>query len=402
MILFVVAAICTVWIMYAFKYPKKAILIVAILLVIFGIFAMYSVSTYESFQTTLRSEFFEDPTNYFFFNQHIKNIFIWIVVGFFVYKLPLKFWTNKKTVMFIVIWAFILQLLVFAPIIWAEFNGARWWIDIPWIPNIQPSEFFKIAYVIFMSYWLIYANTSRDEKSKIIWFISRTVLLLSPFVFIPDFGTAMILALVGILMLWYSGVWSKKVAWLLWVWILVWIVGITIMWFLFPKNFGYIQTRLSYFTSMQSEDTSQTVWWQNEQALMAIWWWWFLGQWYGKWLQKFGFIPEAQSDFIFAAYSEEIWFLWNIMLLSLYFLFIYFLFINLRQIRDPHLKILSIGLSSIIIIQMFVNIWVNIKILPNTWVTLPFISHWGSWLLANIITLVILYKIIQNNATAIK
>lgn len=402
MILFLIVTVCVVGILSAFRYPKKGILIIAGLLVLFGIIAMYSVSTYESFQTTLRSTLFDDPTNYYFFNQHIQNIIIWIITWFVVYKFPLKFWTEKKTVMFIIIWAMILQLLVFAPVIWETFNWARWRISIPWIPNIQPSEFFKIAYVIFMSYWLLVSNKTRNEKSKIIWFVGRCIALLGVFVLIPDFWTAMILALVGILMLWYSGVWAKKVAWLLWIGIVVGIIGISFMSLLFPKRFGYIQKRLSYFTSAQTEETSQTVWWQNEQALMAIWWGWFRGQGYGKWLQKFGFIPEAQSDFIFSAYSEEVGFVGNITLLALYFFFVYFLLINLKDVKDPKLKLLAVGLASIIIIQMFVNIWVNIKILPNTWVTLPFISHGWSALIANVITLMILYKIINSNEVGVK
>ena len=414
MLLAILWAIITRWILYSFNNKKKAILVIAILIVIFGIWAMYSVSTYESFTVTLRSKLYENPTNYYFFFQHIKNIIIWVIAWFVVYKIPLKIFTNKKTIKIIIILALILQLAVFIPEIgwwadgtlttygWTTYGWARGWISLPWIPNIQPSEFFKIAYVIFMWYRLLAASEIKNEKDKILGFIVLNIILLAPFALIPDFWTAMILALTGLVMLWFSWVRTKKVWLILLWWIWIWIIWISLISFVLPKKFEYIQARLTYFISPSNEEDSQAIWRQNEQSVISIWGWGFWWQWYGKWLQKFGYIPEAQSDFIFAAYSEEIWFIWNIMLLSLYFFFMYFLIINIAHIKDPKLRMLAIWLTSIFVIQMFVNIWVNINILPNTWVTLPFISHWWSALLANIISLVILYKIIKSDETEFK
>ena len=160
-------------------------------------------------------------------------------------------------------------------------------------------------------------------------------------------------------------------------------------------RFSYIQKRFTYFISSNVDPQAKQIWWQNEQALLAIGGWWFLGKWYGKWLQKFGFIPEAQSDFIFAAFSEEIGFIGNMILLGLYLYIAYYFLSNLRHIQDDHRKIIGIGILSLILIQAFVNIWVNVKILPNTWLTLPFISYWGTALMVNFIEIILLYKILQ-------
>lgn len=91
-------------------------------------------------------------------------------------------------------------------------------------------------------------------------------------------------------------------------------------------------------------------------------------------MQKFGFIPEAQSDFIFAAFSEEIGFFGNLLLIALYVYIGYYFMTHLRYVKDEHKKIIGIGILSLILIQAFVNIGVNLKILPNTGLTLPFIS----------------------------
>ena len=112
--------------------------------------------------------------------------------------------------------------------------------------------------------------------------------------------------------------------------------------------------------------------------------------------QKFGYIPEAQSDFIFAAYSEEVWFIWDMILIWLYCRLMIYTLIKLKWVNDEYSKVIVIWLLSLIIIQAFINMWVNLKILPNTWLTLPFISYWWTSLMANCISLMLIYKIIEN------
>ena len=119
-----------------------------------------------------------------------------------------------------------------------------------------------------------------------------------------------------------------------------------------------------------------------------------LGRGYAKGLQKFGYVPEAQSDFIFAAFAEEIGFLGGSVLLTLYFLLAYHFIVRLSSVSDPYLKLLGVGLISTIIIQSFINIGVNTNIVPLTGLTLPFVSFGGTALMVNFIELVFLYKII--------
>jgi cell division protein FtsW (lipid II flippase) len=193
----------------------------------------------------------------------------------------------------------------------------------------------------------------------------------------------------------YAWVSFKKI-FLLFVW---WVI--LVFWGLMTigsisDKFAYIQKRFTYFLSYKDIDPqNKQIWRQNEQALMAIGWWWFWGRWYWKWLQKFWYIPEAQSDFVFAAYSEEIWFAWNMVLLWLYFYLLYYFISKLHQVKDEYSKLIWLWIISLIIVQMFVNIWVNTKIMPNTWITLPFISYWWTAIMVNVIEIVLLYKILK-------
>ncbi len=105
---------------------SKKILLCAGALTLFGILAVFSVSTYESFHlTTTKIHIFSEPSNYYYFKQHIKNIVIAIVLALVVYKLPLKLFTQHRTIKWIVIAAVLLQIAVFIPLIGIKLHGAR-------------------------------------------------------------------------------------------------------------------------------------------------------------------------------------------------------------------------------------------------------------------------------------
>lgn len=376
------------------KNRKVRILRIWLWLIIFWVLAVYSVSIYESFTLTLKLFENQDASNYFYFYRHLRNIVIALLMWLAVYRIPIKFFQNNKNIIIISVIIFILQLMVFVPWIGASFNGARWWVDIPFLPSIQPSEFFKLWYVIFLSSRLLRKKKNLNKPEFILAFIIMNAILLGFFLLIPDLWTVLILWIVWLVMARYVGLELKKIIMIAWLGIIATFVVGGIAWMISPR-FEYIQKRFTYFLSSDVDPQSRQIGWQNQQALIAIWWWWVLGKWYGKWLQKFSFIPEAQSDFIFAAFSEEVGFMGNMILLALYFSLMYYFIKNLSPIKDEYDKTLWIGIIALIVIQMFINIWVNTKILPNTWLTLPFISHGWTALMVNVIELFLLYKIIK-------
>ncbi len=374
------------------------ILIIWVLLILFGVLAIYSVSIYQSFALTL-SKIAEwvmswEASNYFYFLKQLKNIWIAFLVAIFVYRIPIKIFQNNRNVNIIAIAILVLQIAVFIPWVGIVLNGARWWIDIAWLPSIQPSEFFKLGYVIFLANRLLRKRNSVNKKEFLINFVVLNAMLFIIFLLIPDLGTILILWLTWLVMAWYAWLKLKKVVGIF----VAGVLGALIVWLsasMISSRFAYIQQRFTYFINSDIDPQKKGIWRQNEQALIAIWWWWFWWKWYGKWLQKFGFIPEAQSDFVFAALSEELGFVWNMALLWLYFYLAFYFLRNLSKVKDDYHKTLWVGLISLIMIQAFINIWVNIKILPNTWLTLPFISYWWTAIMVNLIEIILLYKIIK-------
>jgi len=387
-----------VLILFLVRDRKEVILALWAMLLIFWLFAIYSVSVHESFTLTLKliasGNRDGEPSNFFYFGRQIRNVGVALVVWLFAYKLPLKMLQSQKYIIAIAVFFFALQVSVFLPWVWTVLNGARWWIKIWSITTIQPAEFFKLAYVIFLSSWLVRKKKFIGGPEFLIAFIVLNFLLLFVFLLIPDLGTVVVLALVGLIMFWY--VWAKfKHVLILFFGGIVSAMMLGMLAWMVSTKFNYIQKRFTYFLSSNVDPENTDIWWQNEQALTAIGWWWFFGKWYGKGLQKFGYIPEAQSDFIFSAFSEEIGFVWNIVLLAMYFYLALYFLTRLHRVRNPYLKLIGAGIISLIIVQMFVNLWVNLKIMPNTGLTLPFVSFGGTALMVNVIEIILLYRIIK-------
>ena len=367
-----------------------------IILLIFWLLAVYSTSVYESFITTAKSANFLEPTNYFYFHQQLKAILYIAIIFLFLRKFPIKSLKNHKFAGGIMILTFIFQCLVFTPL-WDSYNWARGWLNIPHIPSIQPSEFFKLAYVIFLASWLIRKKENMNSPQFLLTFIILSALLYFVFLLIPDFWTVLIIWATALVMVRFSWLKLKKTLAILWIWLWAWLIAWLTLG-LVSNKFSYITKRFEYFFTTNKEkieEERERTWWQTTQALIAIWWWWFLWNGYGNGLQKYSNLPEAYCDFIFAAFSEEIWFIWNLVLILLYIRMFWYVLKHLQKVNDPHLKLIWVWIISLIIIQTFVNMWVNVQIIPTTWITLPFISAGWSSLMVNCIELLLLYKILK-------
>ena len=372
-----------------------------ILLLIFWLLAVYSTSVYESFTMSLSSINrglwnFTEPTNYYYFYQQLKALVFIVIAVLVLWKFPIKTLKNHKFSWIIMIWAMLFQCLVFTKW-WDSYNGARWWLNIPHVPSIQPSEFFKLAYVIFLASWLTRKKENMNSPEFLLIFLVLSAALYFVFLLVPDFWTILIIWATALIMVRFSWLSLKKTMAIL----LIWLWAGVLAWLtmgLVNKKFAYIQNRFVYFFTTDKEkleEERERTWWQTTQALIAIGGGWFFGNWYGNGLQKYSNLPEAYCDFIFAAFSEEIGFVWNLCLIALYVRMFWYVLSHLRKVNDPQMKLIWVWIISLIMVQTFVNMWVNVSIIPTTWITLPFVSAWWSSLMVNCIELLLLYKILQ-------
>ena len=390
------------------------LLIVTLCLLVYGILALFSVSVHESFTTTLSliAKWRRDgeASNYYYFFSQLNNFIYIAIIWYITYLFPLKLFKNEKFLLIISILILILQLLVFTPL-WKSYGGASGWIHI-WGFGLQPVEFFKIGYVIFMSWWFIRKQHLLNSWSILKKFFVLNAIIFLIFAMIPDLWSVLIMAITWVIIGIYAWISLKNIGRMFLIW--AWWLGLIIRWFLWLNDgycrdipldnrpsicrFSYIANRIEVYIDPNSDETGQGTSWQGRQALIAIGWGGFIGNGYGKGLQKFWYIPEAQSDFIFSAYAEEVGFIGISILFLLYGLLIYYTVIKIPHVRDPFFRYTAIGLLSLIIVGAFVHIGVNIQLLPNTGLTLPFISHGGTSLMANTICVMLLYKILYRDA----
>lgn len=362
---------------------------IIMMLVILWVIMISSVSVYPSFKITsqyVAKWLLEEPNNSFYLSRNFLHLTIGIAVLTFFTKLTYTYLEKYHRVALVLV----LTLMTIVLVIWKELNGAKWWIDIPGLPSIQPVEFAKIGIIIFLAAFIKRKRSlmSSFEDGAVPYFAIVWVLFLL-LALQPDFWSILILAplVVALYFVWW---WNPRFIILIFLIAAVWAGSVYGLWKLggdeSKSKLSYISKRIdSFFQSSETlfankEASNQD--YQIKQWLIAIWSWWFWWLGFGKSIQKFWYLPEVQWDFIFSVFVEELWFLWAAVLIVIYLSIIHRWYQIARWVKDPFWKYLAFGITTLILIQIFVNIWVNLNVIPLTGVTLPFVSYGWSSLIA--------------------
>ncbi len=359
------------------KKIDKPLLIVCLLIAIFGLVMIYSASfVWAEYK-------FQDP--YKFVKMQTIFFLIGLVLMYFLTKLDYHIYYKYANIILII--CATLLILVLIPGIGSIRNGSRSWFGIGSL-GIQPSEFAKIGLIIYVSKYL--TNNKKTMKS-----ITKGVLpILGVIAFFfliimlePDFGTAMVIVITLVVLIFTSGVnisFFVKMGLLG----LLGIVGIIIA-------APYRMKRIVSFLNPWSDPLGSG--YQILQSLYAIGPGGLLGQGFLKSRQKYFYLPEPQTDFIFSIISEELGFLGILIVSSLFFIIFYRgMMISLKS-KDLFGKFLAFGLSFGLIIQAVLNLMVVVGLIPVTGVTLPFLSYGGSSLLVSMASIGILLNISKNS-----
>lgn len=266
-------------------------------------------------------------------------------------------------------------ILVFVPKIGLQKNGAHRWVGIRAIA-FQPSEFMKI--LLPMYYLLFFTRFEHTLLLKS--FLKILAILAFPIVLIlfePDNGSAGIL-LVTLVALFYL----TKVRWVFWGAPLMCMVSIGIV---FASQMRHVTERIRVYLNPELDLLGRGH--QPYQAKIATGSGGLFGQGLGESMQKFSYLPEARSDYIAAIYAEELGFLGILALIILYMSIAYFGFKIAAHAKDKKGYYLASIFTFIISFQAFLNLGVVSGLLPSKGTNLPFFSHGGSSLIANMILL---------------
>lgn len=369
-------------------------------LVIFWMIMVSSVSVYSSFRVTdLQAQkwYIDEAYNYFYVIRNITHVIVSLIILWIFTKIKSSLFEKYSKYIF---WFAIFLLVV---VLWLgmSLNWAKWWIAIPWIPfTIQPAEFLKVWLIVFLAAFFkkYYSYLSDFKKGYLpfMWIVWWVLFLLW---MQPDFWTIMVILPVSVIMFFYAWMNIKHLASTVILWVIL-VFSVYSIWEydkVTGKNLnslGYITQRMDNFLAdNEVAIKNKTINYQTEQWLIAIWSWWFSWKWFGWSIQKFGYLPEVQWDFIFAVIIEELWFLWWTIILIIYMYIWYRWLYIANRVKDKFGKFAAIWFSSRILMQAFINIWVNLNIVPLTWITLPFVSYGWSSLLSLMIWLWILLAI---------
>jgi len=339
----------------------KQILFLFIFLLLLGLFFSFSSTT------SIMSEKLNKQT-YFFFIKHL----IFVSISLFLI-LAISIQEKDKLIKFLPFLFFIsILILALVPVFGVEIKGSKRFMDLRIFPLFQPVELVKPLFIIFVAKIIIL-----NEKINVYrrYLYSFLVLLLIVLFLInqPDLGQTLLLTLTWITMIFVSG-FNMFILSILGL-VFVGIIGLLI--FFFPGKFGYVFLRIKTFIDPKMGDN-----FQSQKALDAIKQGGLTGQGMGEGILK-DKVPEAHTDYIVAVISEEFGAIF-VLFIVIIFLFIGYKVLNkVFSERDEFLKLALVGLVSLLVIQTFIHIGVNTRLLPTTGMTLPFLSYGGSSLIGS-------------------
>jgi cell division protein FtsW len=318
-----------------------------------------------------------ETNDYAFFFKHLSFVFLGIIIIFTLSSI-----NEEKLFKFSpLIFLFSLVSLILVPIIGVEVNSAQRWIDLYFLPRFQPIELVKPFLIILISLIL----SSEKYKSlylKYAMSFSITLIIGLLLVAQPDIGQSLLVFFSWSILIFASGiniVHLVTTSSILFVFISYLII--------FVPKFDYIKNRiLSFFNTETGTHNAQ-----SEKAIESITSGGYFGKGIGEGTLK-NRVPEAHTDYIISVISEEFGVITIILILLLFLIFAYSVFKKIYQNEEEKIKLILVGCISLILMQAIIHIGVNIRLIPTTGMTLPFISYGGS----SIISISIMSGIILN------
>jgi cell division protein FtsW len=351
-----------------------SILIPYLILTVIGLIFVYSSTSYLLI-TNDRS-----PTS-LVMNQGVFWVLSLIVISL-MYKMKTDVLKSQQLIIFATYLIFILLIVVM--FIGDEINGAKGWIRIGSF-TMQPAEYLKIMVVWYLSY--ILSKRQETIQDNFVNDMKRPLMLVFAMIFLvaiqPDMGNAAIITLLAVILLLASGV----------NWLYSLIIGGTgiagsFLAIEFMTHFGeaILPEKLQYITS-RFESFKNPFKYELDQGHQMVngYYAMFNGGWFGRGLgnsiEKKGFLSEAHTDFIFSIVIEEVGLIGALIILAVLIFMIARIFLVGIRSKKPFNSLICIGIGSLLLLQVFINLGGILGIIPLTGITFPFLSQGGNSLL---------------------
>lgn len=327
----------------------------------------------------------------YFVNRHLFALALGIVLAWLVYRTPSHWWQRSSTWLYF--FGLGLLLLVFVPGLGREANGALRWVAAGPL-SLQTSEFMKIFVVLYMAGYLV---RRQIEVAHTFWGFVKPIILLviacAMLMLQPDFGTTAVLLMTAFGMLFLGGapLWQFMSLLSLAVGALVALIWVS------PYRMERVMTFLNPWEHAQDSG------YQLAQALIAF----GRGEWtgvgLGNGIQKQFYLPEAHTDFVMAVIGEEFGLIGTLLVIGMFGLIVwrsYAIGTRAEARGDRYAAYVAYGLGLWLGMQAFINIGVNVGLLPTKGLTLPFLSYGSNSLIVCCIAIGLLSRVRYENQTA--
>jgi len=317
-----------------------------------------------------------NTNTYYFFIKH----FLFIIFGIFILIIFSAIDQKRLFQLSKFLFSIFFIFLALVPFIGIEVKGSMRWIDLPFIPRFQPIEILKPFLIIMIS--MVF--TLNSQKNVYLKYLFTFILIFPIILFLisqPDLGQTMLIVLT-----WFSLVFVSGINLLFFFSFFSMTFSILLYLILYVAKFEYIKRRIFSFLDPSSGNS-----YQSERASEAISNGGFFGQGIGEGTLN-SKVPEAHTDYIISVISEEFGVIIVLTIMIIFLIFSYNIIKKIDNENDDKIKLILVGIVSIILFQTFIHIGVNIRLLPTTGMTLPFLSYGGS----SIISTSILSGVILN------
>ena len=320
---------------------------------------------------------------YFLFRQAIFLV-IGIVAAFVTFQIPMQWWQKMAPYLFLI--GLVLLVLVLVPGIGRNVNGSRRWLSLVVI-NLQPSEFMKLFSAMYVADYAVRKAAKMDSFVKgFLPMVAVMILVGGLLLHEPDFGAFAVIALISVAILWLGGINVKIFTGI----VIAMPLGVAMLIWSSP----YRMQRVIGFMNPWADPYGKG--YQLSHALIAF----GRGEWFGVGLgasvEKLLYLPEAHTDFLLAVIAEELGFVGVVVVIGLFsWLVIRAFSIGKTAIENERYfsGLLAQGLGVWLGAQGFINMGVNMGLLPTKGLTLPLLSFGGSSILANCIAMAVLLRI---------
>ena len=328
------------------------LLVIVFLLVAVGLVILYSTSAYNG------DVKFHD--SFYYLKKQVFATILGLVMMFWVAGIDYHVWQQFAAVCYLAAVGLSIAVMLFGK----EYNGSKRWLSLgPF--SFQPSEFAKVALIIFLS-WIVTKHAKTIAKTGTMFRIVLWMLPIVGLVGTSNLSTAIIILGIGVVLVFVA---SPRY---------VQFVGMGVLGCAFMGIFlaleSYRLERLAIWRNPENYEKG----YQTLQGLYAIGSGGLFGTGLGNSVQKLGFVPEAQNDMIFSIICEELGLVWAAFIVFLFLILIWRFFLIATHSRDLFGALIASGAMAHMMIQVILNIAVVTNTIPNTGITLPFISYGGT------------------------